>query len=74
MRIAAWRRLGPAQGTVVPWAFWLAPHLTVGLVGKGGRYKQNTNHGHIPDSACRRRRVRRIQPERYVQVWLGGME
>jgi hypothetical protein len=69
MRIVA-TLLGPAQGTGAPWAFWLVPRHKAGLVGKGGTLIGSTNQGHIPVAACRRLRVRRIQPERYVQ--LGG--
>jgi hypothetical protein len=67
MRVGRWSALGPAQGTGVPWAFWLPPRLPAGMVGKGGTWTDSSNQGHIPVAACRLLRVRRIQPERYVQ-------
>ena len=60
MRFAALQRLGPAQVTVVPWAFWLVPHLSVGMIGKRGAFTQSTNQGHIAVATCRCRRLRRI--------------
>jgi hypothetical protein len=36
--------------------------------------EKSINQGHIPAAACRRQRVRRIQPSRYVQYALNWLE